>query len=277
MSNEPGWVHEGHVLDDAGSLIVTTYVDLRDVAARPPIPALVKGCKREHALEDGETILISKPEWFRECGEGLIQDEQEGLARGESVTAIEETPAHATRRRSIADINEAHELLDSRVRSVQRVTHSEKRTKSRSLSFGKEWWIFCTSIEPGIDGWESWKGTLDEEYDHVSYIGQPAKFAEALARMVTEQIGPQGKDGWIKDTTEGSEGARTKHRTQWVMHRGGAAVRPRSVAPGSLVPAIRSSRPLPVRSTRAPPTLMLRNVSPIKCGCQAPLPVLPNQ
>ena len=217
MSNEPGWVHEGHVLDDAGSLIVTTYVDLRDVAARPPIPALVKGCKREHALEDGETILISKPERFRECGEGLIQDEQEGLAREESVTAIEETPAHATRRRSIADINEAHELLDSRVRSVQRVTHSEKRTKSRSLSFGKEWWIFCTSIEPGIDGWESWKGTLDEEYDHVSHIGQPAKFAEALARMVTEQIGPQGKDGWIKDTTEGSEGARTKHRAQWVM------------------------------------------------------------
>ena len=25
--------------------------------------------------EDGETILISKPERFRECGEGLIQDE----------------------------------------------------------------------------------------------------------------------------------------------------------------------------------------------------------
>ena len=71
---------------------------------------------------------------------------------------------------------------------------------------------------PNDGEWDTWRATLPEEYDHVSEIGQPAKFAQALARMVAEQIGPQGKDGWIKDTTEGVEGTRTKHRLQWVMH-----------------------------------------------------------
>ena len=98
------------------------------------------------------------------------------------------------------------------------MTYSGRDTESRSLSYGKEWWIFCTSIEPSEGDRAAWRATLPEEYDHVSEIGQPAKFAEALARMVTEQIGPQGKDGWIKQTTKGAEAERTKHRLQWVIH-----------------------------------------------------------
>ena len=50
------WLDEGHVPDDAGNLIVTTYIDPREEGQRTPIPALVKGCRREHALEDRETI-----------------------------------------------------------------------------------------------------------------------------------------------------------------------------------------------------------------------------
>ena len=64
----------------------------------------------------------------------------------------------------------------------------------------------------------TWKATLPEEYDHISEIGQPAKFAQALAHMVAEQIGPQGKDGSMRGTTEGAEGPLTKHKLQWVMH-----------------------------------------------------------
>ena len=218
MSGDLVWIQEGSVLDDAGNLIVTTYVDLREEGKRTPIPALVKGCRQEHALEDGETLLVSQPARFREYGEGLIQDEQEGLAREESVSVVEETAAQAARRREIADMNEAHGLLGSRIRRTRKKIYSSKGTKSRHLAHGKECWIFCTSIMPEDDDRESWKATLDKEYDHVSVIGQPAKFAEALARMVTEQIGPQGKDGWREDTTEGVEGARTKHRTQWVIH-----------------------------------------------------------
>lgn len=212
------WINEGFILDDAGNLIMTSYIDLREDGSRTAIPALVKGCKRAHALEDGDSVLISKPERFREFGEALIRDEQEGFAKEESVTVAEETAAEAARRRAIADLNEAHELLNTRVRSVRRATRTTRTSESRSFAFGKERWIFCTSIRPEDEKWESWKATLDDEYDHVSEIGQPAKFAQALGHMVVEQIGPQGADGSMTGTTVNGEGVRTRHKLQWVLH-----------------------------------------------------------
>ena len=213
------WINEGFVLDDAGNMITTSYIDLRDKDNRTVIPALVKGCKREHALEDGETVLISKPARFREYGEALIRDEQEGFAKEEVVTLAAETAADAAKRRATEDLNEAHQLLKSGMRFVQRVEHKSRQTQRNSLTFGKKWWIFSTSIRPkNDDEWDTWRATLDDDYDHVSEIGQPAKFAEALARMVTEQIGPQGKEGWLNGTSDGTTGARTKHKLQWVIH-----------------------------------------------------------
>ena len=212
------WINEGFILDDAGNLIMTSYIDLREDGSRTSIPALVKGCKREHALEDGETVLVSKPERFREFGEALIRDEQEGFVKEESVTVVEETAAEAAKRRAIADLNEAHELLNARVRSVRRETQTTRTSETRSVAFGKEWWVFCASIRPEDGEWEPWKATLDDEYDHVSEIGQPAKFAQALGHMVAEQIGPQGKDGSMTGTTIDGEGVRTNHKSQWVLH-----------------------------------------------------------
>ena len=212
------WVHEGFALDDAGNLLTTTYIDLRDKDARPAIRGLVKGCKREHALEDGKTLLISKPERFREYGEALIRDEQEGFAREELVTVEAETPEEAARRCAAADLNDALELVGSSTKSVHRVEHRRRRTQTESFSYGKDWWIFCASIRPDDGDWEAWRDTLDEDYDHVSEIGRPAKFAQALARMVTEQIGPCGDEARLTGTSEGDAGARTRHRSQWVIH-----------------------------------------------------------
>ena len=219
VSPEMNLITEGSVLDDVGNLITTTYIDLRDEGERTAIPALVKGCRREHALEDGETVLISKPERFREHGEGLIQDAHEGFAEEKSVTVVTDgTPADEARQRAVADLNEARELLGARMRVVYRETRTSTDTKTRSLRYGKDWWIFCTSMEPEDGGWDAWKQTLPDEYDHASEIGQPAKFAQALARMVAEQIGPQGKGGWLQQTTEGAERERTRHPLQWVIH-----------------------------------------------------------
>ena len=212
------WINEGFVLDDVGNMLTTSYIDLRDETERTVIRSLVKICRREHALEDGETGLISKPERFREYGVALIRDEQEGFAKEELVTLESETPEEAAKRRATADLNEAIQLVGSRVKSVHRVEYAKLNTQRESLSYGKDWWIFCASIRPDDDDWDAWKATLDEDYDHVSEIGQPAKFAQALARMVTEQIGPKGKDAWLTGTTHGEAGARTKHRHQWVVH-----------------------------------------------------------
>ena len=212
------WINEGFVLDDAGNMLTTNYLDLRDKEERTVIRSLVKGCKREHALEDGETLLISKPERFREYGVELIRDEQEGFAREESVTMEAETPEEATERRATADLNDALQLVGSGIRAVHRVEHSSRKTRSESFSFGKDWWIFCASIRPDAGDWDAWRASLDEDYDHASEIGQPAKFAHALARMVTEQIGPHGNDAWFTGTSDGEVGARTNHKHQWVIH-----------------------------------------------------------
>lgn len=212
------WINEGFVLDDAGNMVTTSYIDLREKEERTVIGSLVKGCRREHALEDGETVLISKPARFREYGVALIRDEQEGFAKEEVVTVEAESPEEAAKQRATADLNEALELVGSSMKSVHRVAHSRRRTQSESFSYGKDWWIFCAAVRPDDGGLDAWRATLDEDYDHVSVIGQPAKSAQALGRMVTEQIGPRGKDAWLTGSSDGETGARTKHKHQWVIH-----------------------------------------------------------
>ena len=105
------WVNEGFVLNDAGHTIVTTYIDLRQPEDRSPITELVRGCERKYALEDCDTILISKPARYRSFGEELILDVQEGLATEESIISEQETSAQATRRRAVTDLNQALEMF----------------------------------------------------------------------------------------------------------------------------------------------------------------------
>ncbi len=220
MEYDVVWINEGFVLNDAEHLIMTSYVDLRPPECRFPITGLVRGCERKYALEDSESILVSNPSRFREYGEGLILDIQEGLAREESVVTTRESSADSTRQRAISDLNEAFDLLD---RSM-RLKYSESNTKTntdtatKSFTYAKEWWVFCTSIRPTTDDWEAWRGTLPEDYDHVSVIGQPARFAHALAHMVADQLGPQLSDGSVTNSTGGVETEKTKHKTQWVLH-----------------------------------------------------------
>lgn len=212
------WINEGFVLDDHNTLIHTVYIDLRREEDRLRFPALVKGCKREHALEDRNHVLISQPGRFRKYGEKLIKDVQEGFAKEKHVTLTEESSAELKRRKMVDDLNAARELVGSRIHMVHKETGSGRNTSSNSIEHGEGWWIFCASIEPSKEDWETWRATLPEEYDHVSVIGQPAKFAQALARMVAEQVGPQGKDGSLRDTTESAEGPQTKHKIQCVIH-----------------------------------------------------------
>ena len=219
MDSKLLWTNEGFVLDDAGNLVMTSYVDLRAPGNRTVIQTLVKGCRREHALEDANSILLSPVKRFRDEGESLIRDEQEGLATEKTETVEPETPGEALRRQRAADVNEAMELLDSGVRMTSRETSRRVSSSSKRLAFGKEWWIFSTSIKPETkEEWAAWRATLDPAYDHETEIGQPAKFAEALGRMVAEQMGPQSKDSWKQGSIGKGRTVRTKHPTQWILH-----------------------------------------------------------
>ena len=117
MENEMIWVNEGFVLSDAGHMIVTSYIDLRKPEDRTPIKGLVRGCERKYALEDCGTIMLSKPARYRSYGEELILDVQEGLAKEETVIALQATAAQASRQRSVSDLNQTLELLDSSIGS----------------------------------------------------------------------------------------------------------------------------------------------------------------
>ena len=219
MDDDMVWITEGFVMNDAGNLITTIFVDLRDPEDRAPIESLVRGCERMYALEDCETILISQPARYRSFGEELVLDVQEGLAKEESVVSEQETPAQAARLQATSDLNQAFGLLDSQMRLSHSESHSATNWHGVSITYGKEWWIFCASMEPANDAeWSAWRGTLPNSYDHVSAIGQPAKFAQALAHMVAEQIGPRGQEGSMRDTSDGAETEESLHRTQWVIH-----------------------------------------------------------
>lgn len=218
METDIIWVNEGFVLNDAGHLIITSYIDLRKPEDRTPITRLVRRCERKYALEDCETIMISNPAHFRSHGEELILDVQEGLAKEETAIASQETAAQATRQQAVSDLNQAFELLGTRMRPSYSESHNKTRKHTDSLTYAKEWWILSTSMKPNDKDLDSWRTTLPNHYDHVSEIGQPAKFAQALARMVAEQIGPRGEEGSFNSATDGAETEKTKHKTQWVMH-----------------------------------------------------------
>ena len=117
MDSELFWVNEGFVLNDAGHLIQTNFIDLRKPEDRSSVRSLVRGSEREYALEDGQTIMLSKPARFQKYGEELIKDAQEGLAKEETVTTTVGTAAEALRRQQTSDMNEAVELLNAGIRT----------------------------------------------------------------------------------------------------------------------------------------------------------------
>ena len=213
-------MNEGFHMDDAGHMIGVTYVDLRDSAKRIPITTLVKACERRFAIEAYKRVRISKPDLFREYGENLIRDDGEGYAS--LTTFAEERVNHpddlAEARLRDDESNRSSELVDA---TITTNTNSVKRwNKScKSLTFGRNRWIFCTSIEPTtIEEMENWRKTMPDEYDHISYIHRPREFARALGSMVSEQLGPQGKEDEMKHTFDGELRLRTGHRGQTVLH-----------------------------------------------------------
>ena len=65
------YLADGHHVDEAGTLICCTYVDLRPAAERLPVGALKKASSKRHAIPGCQTIRISKPSCFDDRGEGL--------------------------------------------------------------------------------------------------------------------------------------------------------------------------------------------------------------
>ena len=198
----PPVLSEGSIVNDAGHLARTWYVDLGvewlpSSAGEWPLcmPMLIKGCEKRHALEVCNTIRVSKPGSFRYEGETLISDMSEAIVSRE--TLIEERvddPVDLARERLLDDeSNRGSQLVGSTLRTTTNSVSKKRKTHDK-VSSGRNGWIWCSSVEPDESGeWDRWHGSLKPSYDHISRIRSPRRFARALGLMVAQQLGPQGQ------------------------------------------------------------------------------------
>ena len=201
---------EGLLLTDNGNLIMSQYVDIGVDKLRYRPSMLLKSIDAKYGLEHAPDIQLSAPSRFREYGETLIQDDQEGRALRETKT---ETPP-----RSYEDQNREQEralsLLGQERVTLNTADTPSVHTDTESMTFGGGSWIYCTSIPPAQAEWGARRAELGGSYNHDSLIRQPGKFALALGEMFADQRGPQGKQGHFTH----AGGIRSFHNSQLVMH-----------------------------------------------------------
>ena len=191
---------EGMLVDDDGTLIKTYAVHLEQAAENQwpnEMPVVVKGSPQRFAIEHCLTIRLSKPEVFRNQGETLISDLDEGVTRHEesSETVRVDDPADLSRAAEVDDeMNRGAAAIGSTRRSAIKSTKTTNRNSNKTThTHGKNGWIWCAAVEPENEQqWDAWLQSLDDDYDCVTTIKSPRTFARDLAMMAAQQIGPRG-------------------------------------------------------------------------------------
>ena len=194
---------------DGGHLAVSQYVDVGSTKLRRRPRVLIKAIEAQYGLEHAPTLRLSAPRRFRDYGETFIEDDQEGRANRERRTQSGPGTDGAKareQRRAFAALGAADADIAT--------THENTHTESNALTFGNSSWIYCTSMKPLPRDRESWRNHLSHRYDHESVIRQPARFAQALASMHSDQIGPQTK----RDKVAHPRDIRSIHEGQMVFH-----------------------------------------------------------
>ena len=149
MRLPPLTIVEGHHIDHFGNLIAVIHIDLRHPSARHPIPSIVKGCRPEHAIENGSDVKISTPRTFRNQGENLILDLGEGYFHDsetvqEAVDEPYDTEGTSQQRHTR---NRVAQLVGFDWKTQTISTH-RTITRTRSFEYGPIGWLFCAAIAP---------------------------------------------------------------------------------------------------------------------------------
>ena len=153
------------------------------------VPTLVKGCERRFAIEDSNTIRLCTPSYYREDGESLVWDLQEGV--------IVSSPQVEERWDDPADLEEQQGInaeLADRVplaKATGSISTTSLRVRERqqsSLTYGDNCLIWCASVKPRTRRqWALWRASLESSYDHTSTIRDPHLFAQELGAMAFQQ------------------------------------------------------------------------------------------
>ena len=206
---------EGRLITDDGISISTYFVNLESAPEFHwpyELPLLVRGSASRYAITNGATVHLSKPETFREQGETMISDPNEGITNREVVQVD-----------GAFDLNRAAKLDEEMRRGAsslqvgqQRETSNIATTTLTTHIYGNNCWIWCTAIAPRtITDRDSWMRSLGDDYDCINLIQNPKNFARALATAVVEQLGARGSP--IKYRHPYGT-ATTEHHSQYVFH-----------------------------------------------------------
>ena len=209
---QPLLLVDGFVITDGGHRVTVHYVNISCTPPCEPQSTILKACEARYALEYSPTIRISSLERFRDFGEDMIEDDQEGHAyHREEQISVDETDAAKNREleRSLGFLGLKAEFNDKK---------TQTNDSTRAFNYGREWWIFSTSICPSQNKLQELRSSLSPNYDHLSTIRQPTKFAMALGTMLADQKGPQGKDTTTKHSSSIAGEVQTTHKNQLVVH-----------------------------------------------------------
>ena len=182
---------ESIAVDGEGNLFstfLTNTVMITDRAtgiARAPRRRIAKGCEPKYAIEKCGTILMSKPERFRQFGESLIWDLHEGIMEDEDHAVIRRGDPVDLAVQSVVD-DERFALGQDKfwrgTDSLDDVVIS--RTETISYTHGENCLIWCSALAPSNRADKAeWRKSLQDSYGHVSYIYDPCIFARAMAMM----------------------------------------------------------------------------------------------
>ena len=209
---------EGAFLTPQGNYVQTVYVDLLGEVEAERL-CLVKATEPQYDLATASTIRLSRPGVFRDKGEVLIQDEQEGRARVSSSETVEvpnEEPGLLGER--VSALNAALKLSRTKMSVSGSEHHTESKSSWQAVTFGADWLIYCMSMRPSNDEEEAWRGAFPGSYTSLTAIYRPTQFAQGLGLGVCEHIGVRGKAEPTRGTFGGFRTVEEQRRSQIVVH-----------------------------------------------------------
>ena len=209
---------EGTFLTPQNTMVQTVYVDLSGKLQRNTA-CLVKASEPQYDLHGASTIRLSRPGVFQQTGEVLIRDEQEGRAlTSQNETSEASTESSDLYQRRLKALNVASQISRTKMSISSKDTSKRTRATGSTVTFGKDWLIYCTSICPSKDEEDEWRKTLPESYSSCTRIYRPTQFAQGLGLSVSEHIGVYGKPEPMKSTFAGFKTVEVQRKTQIILH-----------------------------------------------------------
>ena len=209
---------EGALTTPQRDVVHTIYVDLAGKLP-PGTRDLAKASEPRFNLRSADTVRLSRPSGFRETGEALVKDEQEGHVETSTRESIE-SPAGTSSQldRRVSAINAGLHLCHTNLSVSGTKTVEKTHTDTSSLTFGNDWLMYCTSLWPEASEEDRWRRTFPESYTSVTRIHRPTQFAQALGLGVCEHIGATGKPTPMTGTFDGFKTFEVHCTPQIVLH-----------------------------------------------------------